>query len=127
LERARVVVQVADELLDDFALEETGPRLVAIEQRHAMPARNRVVDLFGTRESGAAEDQDVERCGRFGFFGFAGRNVFRVEWKLRKWRQAECAADRGGQLEKRAPVGHGRAPGNRMYCLAEPPPLGDGS
>jgi hypothetical protein len=62
-QRARVAVEITDELFGDPSFEEAGPRLAAIEECHAMSARDRILDLLRAGEAGAAEDENVERRG----------------------------------------------------------------
>ena len=57
-------VAVAEELLD-LARPFRRRSLAAVEQGHLVPARQRVVDLERAGEAGAAEDEDVQRFGRF--------------------------------------------------------------
>src|SRR5205085_4484710 len=106
-ERAHVAVQVADELLYS-TLEEIRTRLVTVDQRDLVAARDRVLDLLWPRESGTAEDQDVEgflcvadvyrRLGRRRFTGHDARE--RV--------QAERGGRHGRCFEKGASIGrHG--------------------
>ena len=62
-QRARVAVEITDELFGDLSLEKAWPRLAAIKESDAMSARERIVDLFWAGEAGAAEDENVERSG----------------------------------------------------------------
>jgi len=59
LEGADVGVEVADQMLDE-AFEEIRSRLVAVEQRDLVSARQGVFDLFRPREPGAADDEQAQ-------------------------------------------------------------------
>ena len=71
LERGGIGAQIADELLD-LALEHVRARLVAIEERDAMAATQRVVHLLRSGEAGTTQNENVERfLGGRRFVAFA--------------------------------------------------------
>ncbi len=87
--------------------------LAAIEQRHLVPARQRVVHLERTGEAGAAEDEDVERLGG----ALHGLGVLRE----RQRRHPGSGGERA-ELEQVTAGGHRVAPGGRV-CRRMPCPL----
>ena len=89
-----------------------GPRDLAVEQRHAMSARDRVLDLFGSGEAGAAQNENVERRrgaydGLFRSLGWR-RGELRFSRYAREGRQAQRTADRRRGLDEVPTSRHGR-------------------
>ena len=63
-ERVELAVAIADQLLDAFR-QFARMRFAAIENRHLVSALERITNLKRSGKTGAAEDQNLQRLGRF--------------------------------------------------------------
>ena len=93
-ERAQVVVAIAQEVFHplEVVVEEGGFGLAAGEDRHLVPPVERVLDLVGTDEARAAQDEDalgVGGCARVGSRPLVGR---RAGHRAERAQDAERAA-----------------------------------